>query len=56
VLRDIEELSIDETAEVLPLRIGTVKARLSRARQQLRKLLSKYFSRTQARLERRNEA
>jgi RNA polymerase sigma-70 factor (ECF subfamily) len=48
VLRDIEGLSIDETAEVLQLSIGAVKARLSRARQQLRKLLSKYFSRTQA--------
>ena len=48
VLRDIEGLSIDETAEVLQLRIGTVKARLSRARQQLRKLLSKYFSRRKA--------
>ena len=44
VLRDIEGLSIDETAEVLQLSIGAVKARLSRARQQLRKLLSKYFS------------
>jgi RNA polymerase sigma-70 factor, ECF subfamily len=48
VLRDIEGLSTDETAEVLQLRIGTVKARLSRARQQLRKLLSKYFSKHKA--------
>jgi RNA polymerase sigma-70 factor, ECF subfamily len=48
VLRDIEGLSIDETEEVLQLRIGTVKARLSRARQQLRKLLSKHFNRGKA--------
>ncbi len=48
VLRDIEGLSMDETAEVLQLSIGTVKARLWRARQQLRKLLSKYFSRPKA--------
>jgi RNA polymerase sigma-70 factor (ECF subfamily) len=48
VLRDIEGLSIDETAEVLQLSIGAVKARLSRARQQLRKLLSKYFGRRKA--------
>ena len=43
VLRDIEGLSIDETAEVLQLSVSTVKARLWRARQQLRKLLTKYF-------------
>jgi len=48
VLRDMEGLSIDETAEVLQLSIGTVKARLWRARQQLRKLLSKYFSKHKA--------
>ena len=43
VLRDIEGLSIDETAEVLQLSVSTVKARLWRARQQLRKLLTRYF-------------
>jgi RNA polymerase sigma-70 factor (ECF subfamily) len=48
VLRDIEGLSIDETAEVLQLSIGTVKARLWRARQQLRKLLTKYFGKQKA--------
>ena len=44
VLRDIEGLSIEEAAKVLDLSAGAVKARLWRARQQLRKLLSKYFS------------
>jgi RNA polymerase sigma-70 factor, ECF subfamily len=44
VLRDIEGLSIDQTAEVLDLSPAAVKARLWRARLQLRELLSKYFS------------
>lgn len=43
VLRDIEGLSIDETAEVLELTAVAVKARLWRARLQLRERLSKYF-------------
>src|SRR5712691_10510698 len=44
VLRDIEGLSIDQTAEVLDLSASAVKARLWRARLQLRELLSGYFS------------
>ena len=44
VLRDIEGLSIDQTAEVLELSPAAVKARLWRARLQLRELLSEYFS------------
>jgi RNA polymerase sigma-70 factor, ECF subfamily len=44
VLRDIEGLSIDQTAEVLNLSHTAVKARLWRARLQLRELLSEYFS------------
>jgi RNA polymerase sigma-70 factor (ECF subfamily) len=44
VLRDIEGLSIDETTEVLNLSPAAVKARLWRARLQLRELLSKVFS------------
>src|SRR5947208_9478236 len=43
VLRDIEGLSNDETAEVLELTRVAVKARLWRARLQLRERLSKYF-------------
>ena len=43
VLRDIEGLSNDETAEVLELTRVAVKARLWRARLQLRARLSKYF-------------
>jgi RNA polymerase sigma-70 factor (ECF subfamily) len=43
VLRDVEELSSDKTAEVLSLTPVAVKARLWRARLQLRQQLSKYF-------------
>jgi len=45
VLRDIEGLSIGETAEVLDLGPAAVKARLWRARLQLRELLNEYFGR-----------
>jgi RNA polymerase sigma-70 factor (ECF subfamily) len=43
VLRDIEELSTEQTAEVLGLTCAAVKARLCRARLQLRERLTKYF-------------
>jgi RNA polymerase sigma-70 factor, ECF subfamily len=43
VLRDIEGLSTEQTAEVLELTSVAVKARLWRARLQLRERLSKYF-------------
>ena len=43
VLRDIEGLSIVQTAEVLDLSHNAVKARLWRARLQLRERLDKYF-------------
>jgi RNA polymerase sigma-70 factor, ECF subfamily len=45
VLRDIEGLTIDQTAEVLDVSHTAVKARLWRARLQLREGLTKYFSR-----------
>jgi RNA polymerase sigma-70 factor, ECF subfamily len=45
VLRDIEGLTIDQTAEVLSVSETAVKARLWRARLQLREGLTKYFSR-----------
>jgi RNA polymerase sigma-70 factor (ECF subfamily) len=43
VLRDVEGLSTEETAEALNLSIPAVKSRLLRARLQLRERLSKYF-------------
>lgn len=45
LLRDIEELSIEETAEALKLSISAVKSRLLRARLQLREKLTRQFRR-----------
>jgi len=44
VLRDIEGLSTEETANALDLSISAVKSRLMRARLKLRERLSTYFS------------
>jgi len=43
VLRDVEGLSTEETAEMLDLSVPAVKSRLLRARLQLRERLSKFF-------------
>ena len=43
VLRDVEGLSTEETADALNLSIPAVKSRLLRARLQLRERLTKYF-------------
>jgi RNA polymerase sigma-70 factor (ECF subfamily) len=45
VLRDMEALSTEETAEALNLSIPAVKSRLLRARLQLRDRLNKFFKR-----------
>lgn len=45
VLRDIEELSTEETAEALGISIPAVKSRLLRARLQLRERLTRLFRR-----------
>jgi RNA polymerase sigma-70 factor (ECF subfamily) len=45
VLRDIDQLSTEETAEALDLSIPAVKSRLLRARLQLREKLTRYFKR-----------
>lgn len=47
VLRDVEGLSTEETAEALDLSVPAVKSRLLRARLQLRERLNKYFQRRQ---------
>ncbi len=44
-LRDIEELSTEETAEALGLSVPAVKSRLLRARLRLRQKLNRYFRR-----------
>src|ERR671926_766425 len=45
VLRDIEDLSTEETADALGLSIPAVKSRLLRARLQLREKLTRFFKR-----------
>lgn len=45
VLRDIEELSTEETAEALHISVPAVKSRLLRARLQLREKLTRFFKR-----------
>jgi RNA polymerase sigma-70 factor (ECF subfamily) len=48
MLRDIEELSTEETADALNMTTNAVKTRLHRARQSLRALLSPHFSKEDA--------
>ena len=45
LLRDVEELSTEETAEALALTVPAVKSRLLRARLQLREKLTRLFKR-----------
>ncbi|MFY9676453.1 MAG: sigma-70 family RNA polymerase sigma factor [Terriglobales bacterium] len=42
ILRDLEEMSYDEIAEVLQISLGTVKSRITRGRGALRKRLAAY--------------
>lgn len=48
MLRDIEELSTEETAQALDMTTNAVKTRLHRARQALRTLLDPHFSDAEA--------
>lgn len=43
VLRDVEDLSYEEIADVLQVRVGTVKSRLARGREVLRPKLARYL-------------
>ncbi len=43
VLRDMEELSYEEIAEITNSTMGTVKSRITRGREQLRRRLEKYL-------------
>jgi RNA polymerase sigma-70 factor, ECF subfamily len=47
LLRDVEGISTDETAQILGISIAAVKSRLLRARLKLRQKLNKYFRRSQ---------
>ena len=42
ILRDLEEMSYEEIAEVMEVSLGTVKSRLTRGRDALRKRLASY--------------
>jgi len=46
LLRDVEELSTEETAELLGISVPAVKSRLLRARLKLRQSLSPFFARS----------
>jgi RNA polymerase sigma-70 factor, ECF subfamily len=45
ILRDVEDLSTEETAEALDISVPAVKSRLLRARLQLRERLTRFFKR-----------
>jgi RNA polymerase sigma-70 factor (ECF subfamily) len=42
ILRDLEEMSYEEIAEVLDISLGTVKSRLTRGREALKRRLAGY--------------
>jgi len=48
VMRDVQNLSYDEIAEVTGLSLGTVKSRIARAREKLISELSDYFKEVKA--------
>lgn len=54
ILRDVEDLSIKETAEILNLTEVNVKARLLRARMALREQLSSYYAERATKQERKH--
>jgi RNA polymerase sigma-70 factor (ECF subfamily) len=48
ILRDVEEMSNADVAEILDLSVAAVKSRLHRARLKVRNRLAQYFSETKA--------
>ena len=44
ILRDIQELSYEEIAEIMGITVGTVKSRINRGRAQLQKLLKDIYN------------
>ena len=51
VLRDIEELSYQEIAEITQVSLGTVKSRITRGRDALREVLTEYIKKTGTKFE-----
>jgi len=51
ILRDLEEMSYEEIAEVLQISLGTVKSRLTRGRQALKQRLAPYVRQVGGELE-----
>ena len=43
ILRDIEDLDYDEIAEITGLPMGTVKSRINRGREKLKKILTEIY-------------
>ncbi len=50
ILRDLEDMSYEEIAEVLEISLGTVKSRLTRGREALRQRLARYVNEAGAEL------
>ena len=44
ILRDIQELSYEEIADIMGITVGTVKSRINRGRAQLQKLLKNIYN------------
>ena len=43
IMRDIEDLDYDEIAQALGLPLGTVKSRINRGREKLKKILTEIY-------------
>lgn len=43
IMRDIQDMTYDQIAEALEISVGTVKSRLSRARESLKKIIIRYY-------------
>ena len=56
ILRDLEEMRYEEIAEVLEISLGTVKSRLTRGREMLKRLLAPYVRETRGQSEERVQA
>jgi RNA polymerase sigma-70 factor (ECF subfamily) len=44
ILRDVQELSYEEIAEIMKIEVGTVKSRINRGRAELKKYLKDIYN------------